>query len=75
MLVVAVFVVAVVVVVVVVLTSIHSPRQPEIYCIERHQNPKKNVTFDAAILTLGVVHILRNHGWGEGVSPNDYSIT
>ena len=23
---------------------------------------------------LGVVHILRNHGWG-GVSPNDYSIT
>ena len=25
-------------------------------------------------LALGVVHILRNHGWG-GVSPNDYSIT
>ena len=23
----------------------------------------------------GVVHIIRNHGWGGAVSPNDYSIT
>ena len=30
---------------------------------------------EAKQLWLGVVHILRNHGWGGGVSPNDYSIT
>ena len=33
-----------------------------------------NLTPERAKHPLGVMHILRNHGWG-GVSLNDYSIT
>ena len=34
-----------------------------------------NICFTYETLALGVIHKLRNRGWGGGVSPKDYGIT